>query len=116
MYGGVMGISIIQRVINGIGAVFSPEKLDELPEIRPDRGGASFFSWLLKPEVLPLVDESKESGDRSFLSWLFASETLPMGQPPASASDRPSFLAVLFSRERLPDDHPPGPVTGNSGT
>jgi hypothetical protein len=115
MYGGAMGKSYYQRVISGIGAVFNPEKLDELPEIRVDRGRVSFFSWLLKSEVLPMADEAKESGERSFFSWLFASETLTTDQPAARGSARPSFLTVLFSRERLPDNSPPGPVPGNSG-
>jgi hypothetical protein len=115
MYGGVMGISIFQRVINGIGAVFSPEMLDELPEMRVDRTRRSFLSWLLKPEILP-VDEAKESGGRSFFSWLLAPEALPVDPPAACASVRPSVLSVVFSRERLPDEPPPGSVPGNSGS
>jgi hypothetical protein len=116
MYGGLMRKSFFQRIISAIGAVFSPEKLDDLPEIHVERERVSFFSWLLKHETLPLADEAKGSGGKSFFSWLFAHEALPMNSPAVGASARPSFLAVLFSRERLPDEPPPGPVPGNSGS
>lgn len=94
---------------------FSPERLEDLPQVKAQQSRASFLKLLLGSEVLPedAPPAEKQSG---LLSRLFGSEVLAVDPPPAPAGRRP-FLSTLLSGETLPEDPPraPGARPGRGG-
>ena len=94
------------RFFRAIVTILSPETLESAPPAEGGREGASFLTWLLKPERLPAPAVSVPPRRESPLRWLLLPEKLAAPEAKETGSDRPSLFAYLFSSETLPSDAP----------
>lgn len=90
---------MFEKISNFIKIVFLPETLPA-PDRKPSHRPASFFTTILRSEVLPM-DPVATPSKKSFLSELSAWEKLPES-PAVKEHSKKGFMSDLLSFEKLP--------------